>query len=139
MKCKTIYDRHGLPVTIGYKGKIVLSEWQGDTLVNCPTKEDVMHQKERLAFDFWLCVDEDGREQVMTNSYGMPPVRSTAPLCQKNMRLLIAARQPAGQALRNLADAIHERYVYRCRAVGRRAGSIELSASKRHHPAIDRP
>lgn len=83
MKCETIYDRHGLSVAIRHKGKIVLSEWQGDTLVNCPTKEDVMQQKERLAFDFWLCVDEDGREQVMTNSYGMPPVRSTAPLCQK--------------------------------------------------------
>lgn len=83
MKKQTIFDRNGHRTTIGYEGKITLSDWDGDTLVNCPTKEDVKHQAERLIFDFWLCVDEDGREQIMTNSYGIPPVRSTAPLSQR--------------------------------------------------------
>lgn len=87
MKNKIIFDQFDYPTKFGYEGEVSLSEWKGDTLVNCPTKEDVERQKERLAFDFWLCVDEDGREQIMTNSYGLPPVRSIAPSYEKTCTL----------------------------------------------------
>lgn len=79
MERKVLYDKYGSLMPFRYKGDIRLSDWDGGTLVNCPSKEEVSNQKSMLAFDFWLCVDEDGREQIMTNSYGLPPTRSTAP------------------------------------------------------------
>lgn len=77
MKYK-LRDRYGYATTVSVDGIVSFSEWEGYDLVNSPTVEDVKNQKLRLAFDFWLCVDEDGREQIMSNSYGVPPVRSTA-------------------------------------------------------------
>ena len=45
MKNKIIFDQFDYPTKFGYEGEVSLSEWKGDILVNCPTKEDVEKQK----------------------------------------------------------------------------------------------